>query len=498
MEPCAQRVVHFNHWNQKEPSRSAGTSLLSLPWTLGSTRIRCGSPMDRIGWCERRHPPQPANREPDSSRAGQWYNGQGYVGVSSPTYGTLTVLRQNALTRDAAYDYDPLGGSYAFSPIGTGITCGGGNTENCRHSTSLKYRLDLDHLRVAALWQFGGYAQNNASNGAYQFQVGADIPTSGRGVLSFDAIYSYVRDSVSLSLGPGTTDANGVPIPPFLPQVLTATISDNAAVMLLAKYTTGPLKLYAGYEQIRYMAPSDPQTAFTDIAGDFLCQGCEAFNNTTISNTAFGVNGLGNKTFQVMWTGVKYAVTDELDVIAAYYHYIQHSFYRHRHRGARPLLRRRARAMRRDVRRDLRRCRLAVCTEVGCLCRDHVHASEWRIGQRLSPAQQHRSHGRVALPLLRLGYDRSVGCPSTAPSRVLPRTASRAGPWYGERLIPEETEIRARTGFRDFQSAWIGHAGTCVARIVFEPQRRIERNRSLHRSLHQRTFVLPLAIVVFL
>ena len=273
-------------------------------------------------------PQNQATAYSDSSRAGQWYNGQGYVGVSSPTYGTLTVFRQNSLTLDAVFDYDPFGGSYAFSPIGfTGITCGGGNTENCRHSTSVKYRLNVDQFRVAALWQFGGYAQNNASNGAYQFQVGADIPTWGRGVFAVDAIYSYVRDSVSLSLGPGTNDANGVPIPPFLPQVLTATISDNAAVMLVAKYTSGPLKLFAGYEHIRYMAPSDPQTAFTSISGDFLCQGCDAFNNTTISNTAFGVNGLGNKTFQVMWAGGKYAVTEDLDVIAAYYHYIQDSFF---------------------------------------------------------------------------------------------------------------------------------------------------------------------------
>src|SRR3984893_521707 len=43
----------------------------------------------------------------DSSRAGQWYNGEGYVGVNSSTYGTLTVFRQYALSRDAAYDYDP-------------------------------------------------------------------------------------------------------------------------------------------------------------------------------------------------------------------------------------------------------------------------------------------------------------------------------------------------------------------------------------------------------
>ena len=54
----------------------------------------------------------------DGSPAGQWYNGLGYVGVSSPTYGTLTVFRQNALTTDGVTAYDPLSGSLAFSPIG--------------------------------------------------------------------------------------------------------------------------------------------------------------------------------------------------------------------------------------------------------------------------------------------------------------------------------------------------------------------------------------------
>ena len=38
----------------------------------------------------------------DSSRAGQFYNGQGYVGVSSSTYGTLTVFRQNSLTLEGS------------------------------------------------------------------------------------------------------------------------------------------------------------------------------------------------------------------------------------------------------------------------------------------------------------------------------------------------------------------------------------------------------------
>src|SRR6185295_1375525 len=135
----------------------------------------------------------------------------------------LTVFRQNSLTLDAVFDYDPLGAAYGFSPIGfQGITCGGGNTENCRNSTSLKYRLKVGQFRVAALWQFGGYAQNNASEGAYQFGAGADVPVWGKDVLSVDAIYSHIRNSVSLGLAPGSNDANGTPIPPFLPQTLTA------------------------------------------------------------------------------------------------------------------------------------------------------------------------------------------------------------------------------------------------------------------------------------
>jgi predicted porin len=277
---------------------------------------------------ENRFAPQDQNHAySDSSRAGQFYNGQGYVGVSSPTYGTLTVFRQNALTLDAVFDYDPFGASYAFSVIGfQGITCGGGNTQNCRHSTALKYRVNVGEFRAAAFWQFGGYTLNNSSNGAYQFSIGADIPTRGKDVLSVDAIYSHVTDGVAEALV-GPTNAAGAPLAPFSPQTLTATISDNTAFMFVAKYTTGPLKLFAGYEHIRFSAPSDPQSNFTDVAGTFVCAGCAVINSTNINNAAFGVNGLGDRILQIMWTGVKYAVTDDVDVIGAYYHYIQDSFF---------------------------------------------------------------------------------------------------------------------------------------------------------------------------
>src|ERR1700738_2201851 len=255
----------------------------------------------------------------DSSRAGQFYNSVGYLGVSSP-YGTVTVFRQNSLTLDAVFAYDPMGASYAFSPIGwQGITCGVGDTEDCRFSTSVKYRVDIGQFRVAALWQFGGYDLNNAATGSYQFQLGGDIPNLAGGTLSVDAIGSYVQNAVSIGLAGNT-------LPAVLPQVLTATLSDNSSVMLVGKYSNGPLKLFAGYEFIRYAPPSNPfapLTGFSDISGDFVCAGCAAINNTNINNTAFNT---GDKLFHVFWTGVKYAVTDNLDVIGAYYHYEQPAF----------------------------------------------------------------------------------------------------------------------------------------------------------------------------
>lgn len=253
----------------------------------------------------------------DSSRAGQFYNSQGYLGVSSSTYGTFTLFRQNSLTLDGVIAYDPMGASYAFSPIGyQGTTCGVGDTEDCRFTTAAKYRVNVGPFRAAALWQFAGYSMNNGSNGAYQLQAGGDIPNVAGGKVSLDGIYSYVRDAVALSLSGNT-------LPSMLPQVLTATISDDTSWMALARYENGPAKLFAGYEWIQYAPPSQPQTSFKDINGDLICAGCTASNNTNISNTAYTAN---DKILQVFWFGTKYNVTDQWSVMAAYYEYVQNSY----------------------------------------------------------------------------------------------------------------------------------------------------------------------------
>ena len=66
---------------------------------------------------------RPANTSPfqnanfAGSRAGQWDNSQGYLGISNPVYGTLTFGRTNSLALDVTSAYDPVA-STAFSTLG--------------------------------------------------------------------------------------------------------------------------------------------------------------------------------------------------------------------------------------------------------------------------------------------------------------------------------------------------------------------------------------------
>src|ERR1700685_3668761 len=75
----------------------------------------------------------------DSSVGGQVFQ-QSYAGFSSKTFGTITFGRQNTVLADGIAKYDPNFASQAFSLIGlSGTTAGGGDTQNRRMDSSLKY-----------------------------------------------------------------------------------------------------------------------------------------------------------------------------------------------------------------------------------------------------------------------------------------------------------------------------------------------------------------------
>src|SRR5580704_2805494 len=135
----------------------------------------------------------------DSSIAGQPFQ-QAFVGVSSPTYGTLTFGRQNSTLADLVAKYDPQQVSYAFSVVGlSGTPAGGGDTQDRRLDASIKYDahfFDLVHFGAQYKTQ-GSSAQNYATGGsgeafsAFEAALGAEYAGA-----SLDVFYTKVRDAV--------------------------------------------------------------------------------------------------------------------------------------------------------------------------------------------------------------------------------------------------------------------------------------------------------------
>src|SRR3984893_13488533 len=127
----------------------------------------------------------------DSAKDGQAFY-VAYAGLSSPTYGTLTYGRQNALTSDGVINYDPMGNSGAFSLIGfQGATGGAGDTENRIFDNSFKYAVNIGPFRAAVETHVRSGAFSAPGN-AVEGQVGADYMG-----LSVDAIVSHVTDAIT-------------------------------------------------------------------------------------------------------------------------------------------------------------------------------------------------------------------------------------------------------------------------------------------------------------
>ena len=268
----------------------------------------------------------------DGSRAGQWDNSQGYLGLSNPVFGAVTFGRTNSLSFDALSAYDPVS-SIAFSPLGFSNSFPGfGDTETARPNTALTYRLTYRNFRAAAQAQVGGYALGNGTNGMYQGQLGADF-----GPLSLDGIVSWAKDAVSLSSFSGANlaevghtgqwfiDVNDAYYDPN--SVLKATLSNNFGVELLSKYRRDKVTFYAGYIYARLSNPSDDYlTGFPTIAqGIFIPPGAWSggvYANAAVTDNAYNIN----KVLQSFWTGAKWSVLPDLDLSAGLYYQTQNDY----------------------------------------------------------------------------------------------------------------------------------------------------------------------------
>jgi predicted porin len=244
----------------------------------------------------------------DGSSAGQAFQ-NAWVGFKSARFGTLTVGRQSTLLLEGTIKYDPNYNATAFGLLGASNTySGGGAQEDNRLDSTVKYFVDFnDWVHLGALYKFNG--SNGSANTAYQADIGGNFAGA-----SVDAYYSKENSAITATY---LTPAQVAKLPALgysISNSLAATISDNTAYALMALYKFDPLKIFAGYEYIKYANPKTPLSAgFNDI-GDYVL----AF----VTNNAYS----NSKTVQVYWTGVRYSVNPKLDLTAAYYGYNQNAY----------------------------------------------------------------------------------------------------------------------------------------------------------------------------
>ena len=247
----------------------------------------------------------------DSSKAGQMFNGAAYFGISSPTYGTLTMGRQTALSSELVTNYDPLGGSNAWSVLTyQGANGGGGDTEDRIYDNSFEYRVNVGPVRFAVETQLrnGG---NSGTGNAFEGDIGFDYMG-----FSMDLTGGKIYDAVSaapLSAAQVATLLASPGVPCSLGCV-AGTVSDNTVFQVAAKYTIGPWKFYGGYEHIEFANPNNPLAPGAFLAGGY---NVGAPNNTNFTT---------DRILQTFWVGTKYSVRPDLDLALAYYHENQNSF----------------------------------------------------------------------------------------------------------------------------------------------------------------------------
>jgi predicted porin len=249
----------------------------------------------------------------DTSIAGIPFE-QAYVGLSSPTFGTLTFGRQNTVLADAIAKYDPQGASQAFSLIGlSGTTAGGGDTQDRRLDSSLKYVANLSGVHVSAQYKFNG-ANGGSANTAMEFNLGGEYAGA-----SLDGYYTKVYSAISAG-SLSATQLGDLPMLGYAPdKSVTGTISDNTTYAIMGMYDFGAPKIFAAYEHIQYADPRTPLAAgFNDIGGYVL-----AFVNNQVGPDSTYAK---DKDLQVYWGGVKYTVFKRLDLVASYYGYRQNSY----------------------------------------------------------------------------------------------------------------------------------------------------------------------------
>lgn len=279
----------------------------------------------------------------DGARGGQAFSDQLYVGFSSKTYGQLTFGRHRNLSSDLLSAYDPTGVSSAFSIIGSSGTyvSGQGVTETGRWDNSLKYRIQYESVRFAAMYKFvdgnGGCNYLSSTglkpagttqecfathNDAGQVSLGGDYGGfSMDGMLGYFNQGTYVGSPLTAAQFAGAdsyTSPTGAVVTSTSnsnANTLAATVSDMTGGALGLKYTWDQWKLYGGWSHTIAHNPKNPLgIGATNDQGGYIL--------SSANNAAFPHARLQD----TFWVGFRYAYNEKTEIIGVYEHVHQNAF----------------------------------------------------------------------------------------------------------------------------------------------------------------------------
>jgi predicted porin len=251
----------------------------------------------------------------DTNRGGRIDNGEAFFGfekkVADDKFLTLTFGRVISVVSDKVSKYDFDSGAYAFSLISyQGIVSGGGDSEDLRLDSALKFTSQFGRYRISGLTQFSGRNSVFQPDGVYgsnrQLDLGYDWNR-----LSTDVVYVGVRDGISATY---LSAAQAAVLPK---DSLAATISDNTSYAVMSRYRVdraGRLRAFGGFNHIRYRNPLIPlKTGITTIGG---------FDLSVLTQNAYTVN----KILTASWLGAQYSITPRLSVSGGWYQFHQNSY----------------------------------------------------------------------------------------------------------------------------------------------------------------------------
>ena len=248
-----------------------------------------------------------------SSLNGSAANNRAWIGLQSPTLGTLKVGRIYNFYNDLEPLYDAVAGAYGFGALGYSSTwsSGFGITETNRMNVGASYVYDYQKMfHVGGQTQLGDYSLGNAAKYQYSFDIGGGVQG-----FSADLIYQHATDAIHLS-------AYGTPTPPAgvdLTENLKATMANQDAWAFLAKYNYQAFTIYGTYSWSRLTNPTDKVYAngFQGVIGsDYTVL------PGAISTSAYNIA----QTLQATSVSGKYAVNPQIDLMATYAYIWQNNF----------------------------------------------------------------------------------------------------------------------------------------------------------------------------